>query len=345
MPAGTEYAKNLNKDLNKVKTPAFYDANLDEWLMASANVVQTEGGLFIFQKGTDLGRAKTDAVISAELPAGTKKIGSVDATLTGSSVESAVTMQNAATANGNGTSINTSGKGSLVLTVIGAFDATVIFESTADEGTTWRSHSAVNLATSVTSPNALAQGTFRLNVAGVDLVRTRISGYVSGAITVVGKASATIAPDTNRVATGAFSAIETIANAVSVPSGVITSLSVSINALGAQEIYLLLSIDKQPWTMTSSVGPWTLTGSITGTSHYPNTAAAKTTTHTTAFPFIALKTQELSASSWGGETVSTIEKAKAFSWRSVNNFAVSVNQTSGDIATVTLKILRVYGGA
>ena len=87
MPAGTEYAKNLNKDLNKVKTPAFYDANLDEWLMASANVVQTEGGLFIFQKGTDLGRAKTDAVISAELPAGTKKIGSVDATLTGSIVK------------------------------------------------------------------------------------------------------------------------------------------------------------------------------------------------------------------------------------------------------------------
>lgn len=39
----------LNKDKNSVKTPAFYDANVDEWLMASANVVKTEG--FTFHDG------------------------------------------------------------------------------------------------------------------------------------------------------------------------------------------------------------------------------------------------------------------------------------------------------
>ena len=46
-------------------TPAFYDANLNEWVMLSANVVKTEGGVLIFQRGTDDGRAKVEAQVSA----------------------------------------------------------------------------------------------------------------------------------------------------------------------------------------------------------------------------------------------------------------------------------------
>ena len=64
MPAGTQYAKELNKDSAGIKTPAFYDANLDEWLMGAANVVKTESGVFVFQKCTDDGRAKVDAQLS-----------------------------------------------------------------------------------------------------------------------------------------------------------------------------------------------------------------------------------------------------------------------------------------
>ena len=75
MPAGTKYDKELNKDTYSVKTPSFYDTNLDEWLMASANVVKTEGGLFIFQKGTDAGRAKVDAEVSVAIPAGANVVG------------------------------------------------------------------------------------------------------------------------------------------------------------------------------------------------------------------------------------------------------------------------------
>ena len=63
MAAGQKYNKPLNYDGQNVKTPAIYDSNLDEWLMLSANVVKTEGGVFIFQKGTDDGKAK----VSAEL--------------------------------------------------------------------------------------------------------------------------------------------------------------------------------------------------------------------------------------------------------------------------------------
>ena len=64
MAAGQKYNKSLNYDERKVKTPAFYDPNLDEWLMASANVVKTEGGVFVFQKGTDDGKAKVVAELS-----------------------------------------------------------------------------------------------------------------------------------------------------------------------------------------------------------------------------------------------------------------------------------------
>ncbi len=64
MAAGQKYNKTLNYDEHNVKTPAFYDPNLDEWLMASANVVKTEGGVFVFQKGTDDGKAKVLAELS-----------------------------------------------------------------------------------------------------------------------------------------------------------------------------------------------------------------------------------------------------------------------------------------
>ncbi len=64
MAAGDQYPKGLNSDSALIKTPAFYDENLDEWLMSSANVVKTEGGVFIFQKGTDDGRAKVEAQLT-----------------------------------------------------------------------------------------------------------------------------------------------------------------------------------------------------------------------------------------------------------------------------------------
>lgn len=64
LAAGQKYNKSLNYDEHNVKTPAFHDPNLDEWLMASANVVKTEGGVFVFQKGTDDGKAKVLAELS-----------------------------------------------------------------------------------------------------------------------------------------------------------------------------------------------------------------------------------------------------------------------------------------
>lgn len=47
MPAGTQYSKQLNMDLNYVKTPAFYDTNNDEWLMGAAQFVKNASGLWV----------------------------------------------------------------------------------------------------------------------------------------------------------------------------------------------------------------------------------------------------------------------------------------------------------
>ncbi len=123
--------------------------------------------------------------------------------LTGSTVPSAVTMQNAAAANGNGTNLNVSGMGTAVLTVSGTFNATVNFEASNDGGTSWYPHLATKLGDGAIAATTPTTGQYRLNVAGVDLVRARISGYVSGNVTVVGKTSAIVAPSKAITLTGA----------------------------------------------------------------------------------------------------------------------------------------------
>ena len=67
MAAGQQYNKHLNYDQGNVKGAAIYDANLDEWVMLSAQVVKTEGGVLIYQRGTDDGRAKVDAQLTGSI--------------------------------------------------------------------------------------------------------------------------------------------------------------------------------------------------------------------------------------------------------------------------------------
>ena len=114
--------------------------------------------------------------------------------LTGSTVPVAVTMQNAAAANGNGTNLTVTGLGTAVLTVSGTFSATVNFEGSNDGGTSWFPHLATKMGDGAIANATFTTGQYRLNVAGVDLVRARVSGYASGTVTVVGKTSSIVAP-------------------------------------------------------------------------------------------------------------------------------------------------------
>ena len=122
--------------------------------------------------------------------------------LSGSTVPVAVTMQNAAAANGNGASLTVTGLGTAVLTVSGTFGATVNFESSNDGGTSWFPHLTTKMGDGAIANTTFTTGQYRLNVAGVDLVRARISGYVSGNVTVVGKTSAIVAPSKAIMVTG-----------------------------------------------------------------------------------------------------------------------------------------------
>lgn len=101
-----------------------------------------------------------------------------------------VVLQNAVQANGNGAAFNVSGMAMLAFQVSGVFSATVNFEATVD-GQNWVALPAANLATGAVVTTTAAAGVFTTSVAGLQQVRARVSGYVSGAVAAVGYATST----------------------------------------------------------------------------------------------------------------------------------------------------------
>ena len=93
------------------------------------------------------------------------------------------TLQDAATAAGNGSIFVVEDLATVVLQVSGTFSATVSFEGTVD-GTNWVAVRAQNLATGVAATSTTSAGLFRLTVAGLAKIRAPISSYTSGSITV-----------------------------------------------------------------------------------------------------------------------------------------------------------------
>jgi hypothetical protein len=106
--------------------------------------------------------------------------------------QSATTMQNAAAATGNGTSLDLYGKATAILEITGSFSAAVTFEASVDGGSTWH---VVNY--SVLAGTGLpgitpttTTGLFAIPCAGIGLLRARISSYSTGNVTVKGYTSA-----------------------------------------------------------------------------------------------------------------------------------------------------------
>lgn len=99
-------------------------------------------------------------------------------------------MQSGATGTGNGTAmscLDTSdgAYGTLRAQIVGITSATITWEGTID-GTNFVSIPAINTTTGVVATTATADGVYLLSVFGFNSVRARISGYVSGTITVTG---------------------------------------------------------------------------------------------------------------------------------------------------------------
>ncbi len=101
------------------------------------------------------------------------------------------TLQNAVGATGNGSVLSVKGRAFAVFQILGSFSATVTWEGSMD-GSNWTALAVANLGstTRARATTATAAGLFLLDfIGGLDQVRARVSTYVSGNVTVVGRAS------------------------------------------------------------------------------------------------------------------------------------------------------------
>jgi hypothetical protein len=97
------------------------------------------------------------------------------------------TMQNAASANGNGTTLTTLGMATVAFTVSGTFSATINFEGTEDNSN-WSAIEVTAFNSTTPQTTTTTTGSFAGSCAGMQSVRARISGYASGNVTVTAHA-------------------------------------------------------------------------------------------------------------------------------------------------------------
>lgn len=100
------------------------------------------------------------------------------------------TLQSAAAATGNGTSMDVKGMGLVSIEITGTFVGTVTFEGTIDDAS-WFALGLKTAADGAAVTSAAAPGAWKLPSDGPTLsqIRARVSAYTSGAITVKGRKS------------------------------------------------------------------------------------------------------------------------------------------------------------
>jgi len=96
-----------------------------------------------------------------------------------------VTLQSAAAANGNGTSIPVADYATIVIQVTGTFSA-VIWPEVSVDGSNWVSTYARYYANNVLNTYLSSTGMYLFHVTGARYFRTRIASYSSGSVTIVG---------------------------------------------------------------------------------------------------------------------------------------------------------------
>ena len=141
------------------------------------------------------------------------------------------TMQNAATATGNGTALAVSGYGAACLQITGNFVGTVVFEGTAD-GVNYVTIPAMARGGSAVF-SASAPGLYDVDCRGLVSIRARISSYTSGSITVVG-----VAEPFAGAYRPAIQPVEVMGSYISNESKIVSSLAVAAGA----EVYAVQGI-------------------------------------------------------------------------------------------------------
>ena len=95
-----DFSQELNRDGKLVKTPAFYDTNVAQWLMGAANAVKTAGGVWVFQRGDANGQAQIVGAAADDAAASGNPLlmaGKYNATPATRQEGDAVTLQTSAT--------------------------------------------------------------------------------------------------------------------------------------------------------------------------------------------------------------------------------------------------------
>lgn len=125
--------------------------------------------------------------------------------------------------------------------------------------------------------------------------------------------------------------IDTIINAESISSG--ANIYRNIAYEGESEMWALITIDKDEWYARASLGPFTATGNISGKCLYPKVDSTDTTVATSpAFPHRSLFVYDGSYGSIG----------EAYNFRQINDVRIFVANTDAEVATATVKIMRVW---
>lgn len=193
----------------------------------------------------------------------------VQNTTVGSTIPTATTMQNAATANGNGSSLNVSGFAEAILNVVSSVamsgGTTLNFEASVDD-TTWVSIRALTIGTTTYGTTTTADGDYRIAVSGYKSVRCRISAYSAGTITVKGYACAVPARDTvTSLGTGTNTIGALTANqSVNVNQLAGTTTDTNSGNKSAGTLRVVLATDQPTMTNAQPVsqsGTWVSTGS------------------------------------------------------------------------------------
>lgn len=141
--------------------------------------------------------------------------------------------------------------------------------------------------------------------------------------------------------TGSIVVEETVVNAVSVPAGSFKEFNLSPTT--EDEIWVCISIDKQPWTLLGST--FFYAGSDGGGDMFYPKRTDAATTHTTITPSISLYLGSIPvATTWGLTSPTSMNDAKGYKitpYKSTAKARVS-NKHATDAATLTVKLIRVW---
>ena len=181
---------------------------------------------------------------ASPLPPGANIVGAVNVN---TAIASTVTvMQNAAAVTGNGTSLPATGYGTAVLQISGTFVASIAFEASVDAGATWFAISATQVGQGDIFNTATVPGLYRMTVAGLDLIRARVTWVSGTSITVTGRTSNAVnASKIVKLATSGLTignVLMTGVTAVTTLSTANTAVTLTLPAPAAGQFHYLTSI-------------------------------------------------------------------------------------------------------